>query len=140
MQPQPYLTVPEVASELGLTPSGVYKLIKRGRLKAIRRTERGLRVSRLALDAYRRAVERDAFVDRGPQLEGSLGDLRADFEREAGLSPEEWERRWKADELDDSAENMRFTVRALGLRAEEWGGLGLTNETVLGRRPRGAAT
>jgi excisionase family DNA binding protein len=130
VQPQPYLTVPQVASELGLTPSGVYKLIKRGRLKAIRRTERGLRVSRLALDAYRRAVEGE--VDGGSQSEASSGDLRADFERKTGVSPEEWERRWKADELDDSAENMRLTVRALGLRSAERGSTVSTKETVRG--------
>lgn len=133
MQPQPYLTVPQVASELGLTPSGVYKLIKRGRLKAIRRTERGLRVSRLALDAYRRAVEGEVVVDGGSQSEASSsGDLRADFERETVVSPEEWERRWKADELDDSAENMRLTVRALGLRAAGRGRTASTKETVRG--------
>jgi len=130
VQPQPYLTVPQVASELGLTPSGVYKLIKRGRLKAIRRTERGLRVSRLALDAYRRALEEE--VDGGSQSEASSGDLRADFERKTGVSPEEWERRWKADELDDSAENMRLTVRALGLRSAERGSTVSPKETVRG--------
>ncbi len=115
---QPYLTIAEVASELGLTRSGVYKLIKRGRLKAIRRTERSLRVSRLALDAYRRGVRGEP-ADGGLEPEVSQDELRAEFERATGVSPEEWERRWKADQLDDTAENMRLTVRALGLRAAE---------------------
>ncbi len=51
-----YLTVPQVAAELDMSPDGVYKLIKRGRLPAIRRSERGLRVSRVALAAYLRRL------------------------------------------------------------------------------------
>ena len=41
--------------------------------------------------------------------------LRAEFERETGLSPRAWERRWRADELEDTAEHMRLAIRALGL-------------------------
>ncbi len=77
-------------------------------------------------------MEGEVFVDGGSQPEASSGDLRADFERETGVSPEEWERRWKADKLDDSSENMRLTVRALGLRAAERGSAVSTKETVRG--------
>lgn len=114
-----YLTVLEVAEELGITKGGVYKLIERGKLKAIRRTERGIRVSRLALDAYQRRIqagERDTPTADGP---ADLAELREQFEHETGHSPLEWERRWKADTLEDSPENMRLTIRALALRAAE---------------------
>ena len=41
--------------------------------------------------------------------------LHTEFERDTDLSPREWERRWKAEEIEDSAENMRLTIRALTL-------------------------
>ena len=120
MSASPYLTPAEVATELGISRHGVYKLIERGKLKGIRQTERNLRVSRLALDAYRRRLAGDgppfpAEVDAG----ADLAELHASFEQETGMSAAEWERRWKADALEDSAENMRMTIRALGLRAAE---------------------
>lgn len=113
---EPYLTVAEVAAELGISRHGVYKLIERGKLKAIRRTERNLRVSRLALDAYGRRLGGGApVVDVGDA--DDLDALGVAFQHETEMTPEEWERRWKADELEDTAENMRLTIRALGLRA-----------------------
>jgi len=51
-----YLTVPQVAAELDISTDGVYKLIKRGKLPAIRRSERGIRISRVAFDAYQRRL------------------------------------------------------------------------------------
>jgi excisionase family DNA binding protein len=153
-----YLTVPQVAAELDMSPDGVYKLIKRGRLPAIRRSERGLRVSRVALAAYLRRLRqsevglpqagvlkgevanvragdgaRQSEVELGqgevPQDEPSdtraqdasvdVAQLRAEFERETGLPPREWERRWRADELEDTAEHMRLAIRALGLLLAE---------------------
>jgi excisionase family DNA binding protein len=114
----PYLTAAEVATELGISRHGVYKLIERGKLKAIRRSERNLRVSRLALDAYRRRLN-----DGTPAVEVVESvDVPAEvaaFERETGMLPAEWERRWKADRIDDTAENMRLTIRALALRAAD---------------------
>lgn len=43
--------------------------------------------------------------------------LRVAFEQATGMSPEEWERRWRADEIEDTAENMRLAIRALALCA-----------------------
>ena len=120
VQQSAYLTVPDVASELGMSRAGVYKLIERGKLKAIRRTERGIRVSRLALDAYKRRVQ--AGRSANWHLADEVVDLdavRVEFERETGMSPAEWERRWKSDEFADTAANMRRTIRALALRAAQ---------------------
>jgi excisionase family DNA binding protein len=115
-----YLTVPQVAAELDMSPDGVYKLIKRGRLPAIRRSERGLRVARVALAAYLRRLQQSGVSDVRAQEVGLDVDLlRAEFERETGLSPREWERRWQAHELEDTAEHMRLAIRALGLLVAE---------------------
>lgn len=111
-----YLTAAEVATELGITRHGVYKLIERGTLKAIRRTERNMRVSRLALDAYRRRLSGEKPVVEIETVT-DIAALTVAFERETGMSPGEWERRWKGDALEDSAANMRLTIRALALRA-----------------------
>jgi excisionase family DNA binding protein len=111
-----YLTVPQVAAELNISTDGVYKLIKRGKLPAIRRSERGIRVSRISLDAYQRRLHRGE-TPNAPTRESTaeLDDLHAEFEPDTGLSPREWEHRWKAEEIEDSAENMRLTIRALTL-------------------------
>ena len=53
--------------------------------------------------------------------------LTSGIERETGLSPSEWERRWKAEEIEDSAENMRLAIRALTLRLAD-------QQTSSGRR------
>ncbi|MGP0101441.1 MAG: helix-turn-helix domain-containing protein [Solirubrobacteraceae bacterium] len=112
-----YLTIPEVAAELDISTDGVYKLIKRGKLPAIRRSERGMRVSRVAFDAYRLRLRNGVppsglILELNPQVDA----LHSEFERETGLSPEGWERRWKTGEIEDSAENMRLAIRALTLR------------------------
>jgi excisionase family DNA binding protein len=124
-----YLTVPQVAAELDMTPDGVYKLIKRGRLPAIRRSERGIRVARVALAAYLRRLQGEVSDARAQEVNPqelsmdvdrlNVDRLRTEFERETGLSPGEWERRWKADKLEDSAANMRLAIRALSLLAAE---------------------
>jgi excisionase family DNA binding protein len=115
-----YLTISEVATELDISADGVYKLIKRGKLPAIRRSERGLRVSRVALDAYQRRVRGDSTpIPEIRLIDTGIEELRTRFEHETGLSPHEWERRWKAEEIEDSSENMQLAIRALGLLIAE---------------------
>jgi excisionase family DNA binding protein len=115
-----YLTVPQIAAELDITTDGVYKLIKRGKLPAIRRSERGMRVSRVAFDAYQRRLRHGAIQSVStPELDFETSGLHAEFERDTGLSPREWERRWKAEEITDSAENMRLAIRAITLHLAE---------------------
>jgi excisionase family DNA binding protein len=114
-----YLTVSEVAAELDISSAGVYKLIQRGKLPAIRRSERGTRVSRLALTAYQRRLQNGFKPPAVVVRNTTLDELRATFERETGLSPEEWERRWQADEIEDSAANMRLATLVSGLVVDE---------------------
>ncbi len=120
MQRSAYATISEVAAELDISPDGVYKLIRRGKLPAVRRSERGMRVSRVALDAYRRRLQQGEFavpiVSEGSR---HVDELCAEFVRETGFDAREWTRRWKADELEDSVENMRLALRAFSLLLAE---------------------
>lgn len=120
IMPLPHLTVSEVAAELGITTSGVYKLIGRGKLPAIRRSERGMRISPFALAAYKRRVQGEDLDDPPiTYVTSTLEESRAAFEQETKLSPAEWERRWKDEQFEDSAENMGLAIRALGLLLRE---------------------
>lgn len=113
--PSAYMTASEVAEELGISKSGVYKLIQRRRLPAIRPSERGMRVSRLALEAYQRRLRGGDAIPPINHSNKSLDDLLVEFEADTGMSPAEWERHWKAEEIEDGAENMSLTVRAMSL-------------------------
>lgn len=120
MATNPYLSVGEVSTELGISKSGVYKLIQRGRLRAIKRSERGTLIPRLALDAYRRRLEGGALSTPAVAEEtGDIGALASAFSHETGIGPQEWVDAWKADRLEDSAENMRRTIRALAILAAQ---------------------
>ncbi len=118
MSENPYLTIPEVATELRLSTSGVYKLIQRKKLPVVRHSERGTHVTRWALDAYQRRLNGER-----PNLDRPRGPvdrtmLRGQFKDETGLTPDQWVARWKANQLEDTAENTSRLVRALGLRDE----------------------
>jgi len=65
-----------------------------------------------------------------------MDGLHAEFERDTGLSPREWERRWKAKKIEDSAENMRLTIRALTLHLAEQQGTPVRQRTM--RKPKKA--
>ncbi len=103
----------------------MYKLIKRGKLPAIRRSERGMRVSRAAFDAYQRRLRHgepslaSTAQARTAEANVEIELGRVEFERETGCSPREWERRWRTEEIEDSAENMRLAIRALTLQLAE---------------------
>ncbi len=116
-----YLTVPEVAKELDMTPDGVYKLIERGKLPAVRRSERGLRISRVVLEAYQRRLLRGGKPPEISYIDDpvSPATLLQEFIAETGMRPKEWENRWKTDQIDDTADNMRLTIRALALLASD---------------------
>jgi excisionase family DNA binding protein len=112
------LTVPQVAERLGMTPDGVYKLIQRGKLDAVRRSARKTRVRQEALDAYieqhQATVQR--FRDRTPT--GDLGVLRERFLEQTGHTPEQWLVAWKRDDIPDTAENGQLLARAVALRED----------------------
>lgn len=111
-----YMTVADVAKALQMSPDGVYKLIRRGKLKAVRISERKTYVSRVALDAYRRRLNGEGPDTRRPRPSASVAELRDEFERETGYSPEDWVAEWKRERIEDSAENAQLLVRAVALR------------------------
>lgn len=110
-----YLTVGEVAAELEISQSGVYKLIARGKLKAIRRSERGMRVSRIALDAYRRRLGSGAPSESRRPSGDDRAALTADFRARTGSSPEGWLAAWRAERIEDSPTNMSDAMVAMAL-------------------------
>lgn len=110
----PYMTVPEVAAELGMTADGVYKLIKRGKLPALKLSERGVRVTSWALEAYRERLAGGSPASLSPEnLDHER--LEADFVQETGMSPADWIAAWKKDEGEDTAADATILVRALAL-------------------------
>jgi hypothetical protein len=113
-----YLTPAQTATELGMKDAhGVYKLIKRGKLPAIRVSEGRWAVARWALDAYK-----DRLAGRGPDLHFAvtppeeIAARRERFKEETGLTPDTWVRRWKANQIEDNAENEDLLMKALQLR------------------------
>lgn len=113
-----HLTVPEAAHELGITASGVYKLIQRGRLKAIRQSERRTFVPEPALRAYQARLNGERPVTNLPDSDLSTAEARRMFKEEFRREPEEWLAAWKADDLADTAENNRTAIRALAVLVE----------------------
>lgn len=116
--PSPYLTVAEVATELRMSDDGVRKLVRKGKLKALRLSERKTIVPRAALAAYQRrlAGHGDQVAFQMPEL-GDPAELATRFEQATGYSPEAWLLAWKREELEDSRENMELMVQASALRA-----------------------
>lgn len=129
-----HLTIQQVAKDLQMSTDGVYKLIRRGKLKAVRISERKTYVSRLALDAYGRRLNGEGPDTRRPRSSLSVADLRQEFEQETGYVPEDWVAEWKRDRIEDSAENAQLLVRALALRPAPAATRATT--TQRGRRPR----
>lgn len=118
MADAPYLTVAEVATELGVSTSAVYGLIRRGKMPAIRpSSRRRILVPRIALDAYRRRLKHGPPPPPALSERASLDALIKEFRDATGSEPEEWMEAWEADRFEDSAENMRTYIQALGILA-----------------------
>lgn len=117
---RPYLTIEELAAELELPITAARALTDKGELPALEPSPGSLLVPRLALDAYRRRIAGE--VPPRPAIEivsKSPEESRAEFEAKTGMSPVEWQARWAADEIEDSAENMVLTMDAYGLLSRE---------------------
>jgi excisionase family DNA binding protein len=117
----PYLTVKQAATELGISDDGVRKLIRNGKLRAIKRSERKTLIPRPAFCAYQRKLNGVSIQPNGLKtIDGTLADRSAAFKRDAAMSPQAW--------LDlqirdgsftyDTAEGMGLTVSAYGLVSE----------------------
>ena len=111
------MTIQAVAERLQVTPDGVYKLIQRGKLEAVKISERKTRIPASAFERYMRAIQgrADAYLEAQEIVEPDVARQR--FEEMTGMSATEWLDAWKRDEIEDTAENMELLVAAAGLRA-----------------------
>lgn len=122
MSMTPYLTVKEAAEALGITDDGVRKIIRRGALRAIRKSERNTLIPRPAFEAYQRKLDGAMPPAFGRTVTtGDLAERIAAFGQETGQLPAQWLAAWAADgDADqDSATNMALAVSAVGLVAEQ---------------------
>ncbi|HUN78374.1 MAG TPA: helix-turn-helix domain-containing protein [Solirubrobacteraceae bacterium] len=109
-----YLTVPQVASELQMDVSAVYKMCKTQQLPSVR-FGKSVRVPRLAYERYLQRLEGRHL--KLPEHDPSDSrDQREGFRDATGYDPETWIDRWRSGSIPDTPENTRLAVRALGLR------------------------
>lgn len=109
-----YLTVPQVAAELQMDVSAVYKMCKSHELPSVR-FGKSVRIPRLAYERYLQRLE-----DGGPQA-ATLDALdpkddREGFREATGHDPETWIEEWRSGCIPDTPENTRLAIRALALR------------------------
>lgn len=109
-----WLTIAETAEDLSITADVVEDLIRRGAIRARHDADDQIRISRLALAAYRKAL-----LGPAPPMQvihvTSQVDLLRDFIADAGMEPTAWLARWRAGDFEDTAENMALLIRATGL-------------------------
>lgn len=119
-----FLTAAQVAGELGMSPDGVYKLINRGKLKAVRRSERNVRVPRLALNAYLRRLNNEPRVTvELPEPPGAQADeLIAQFSDQTGSDPESWLHEWRIGKFEDTVDTAKLVIAAMLLHVPADGG------------------
>lgn len=113
----PYLTIQEVADELGCQKRNVYKLIENRKLPALKLSERNTVVSRWALEAYQRRINgQPALISEIPAGDDAM--LTARFiEESGGLTPQQFYKRFKAGQIEDTSANMTLLVKAIALGA-----------------------
>ncbi len=112
-----YLRVPAIAERLGKTTSHVHRMIREGKLAAVRKSAHDTRVPIWALDAYVASIQTPTPAVPIEFVGDSLSDAISAFEGETGMNPKQWIVAWKRDEIEDSVVAMTHTIRALGLVA-----------------------
>jgi excisionase family DNA binding protein len=116
-----YLRPKDVAQELGLTASAVYKMMHRGELPSVR-FGRSVRIPAPAFEAWRRACEAGQWVPiregegAPPGPAADLEDRRHEFEQRAGKSPEDFVEAWRSRDVEDDGETTALMIEALSLR------------------------
>ena len=116
-----YLRVRDVAEQLKLDESTVYKMVKARTLPSIR-MGKAVRIPAGGLLAYLERVARDGqpLVTVAPIDPAELGsvDARAlEFHQRVGRSPHEFVDGWKSGAIPDTDENAPLALEALALRA-----------------------
>ncbi|HUB72678.1 MAG TPA: helix-turn-helix domain-containing protein [Solirubrobacteraceae bacterium] len=109
-----YLTVPQVAAELQMDVSAVYKMCKSQQLPSVR-FGKSVRIPRLAYERYLQRLE----GGRPELLELESRDSQdrlEDFPDATGHDPDTWIDGWRSGSIPDTPENTRLAIHALGLR------------------------
>ncbi len=109
-----YLTVPQVAAELQMDVSAVYKMCKSQQLPSVR-FGKSVRIPRLAYERYLQRLEgeRPTPLEHDPP---ASPDQLDDFRNATGHDPETWIDGWRSGSIPDTPENTRLAIHALGLR------------------------
>lgn len=121
MTKAPYVTVSEAAELMGMTPDGVRKCIRSGRLVAVKRSERKTLVSRLSIQSYQ-----DRLNGKSPALPASAPPVEPaarieSFRQRHGVEPDVWLGAWRKQAYEDTAAVMQTAIEALSLELERAG-------------------
>jgi excisionase family DNA binding protein len=109
-----YLTVPQVAAELQMDASAVYKMCKSQQVPSVR-FGKSVRIPRLAYERYLQRLESGHPKPLEPDLPASQNQLE-DFRNATGHDPETWIDGWRAGSIPDTPQNTRLAIHALALR------------------------
>ena len=109
-----YLTVPQVAGELQMDVSAVYKMCKAHELPSVR-FGKSVRIPRLAYERYLKRLEGEGPEPPTPNMADAQDD-REGFRYATGQDPETWIEEWRSGSIADTPENTRLAIRALALR------------------------
>src|SRR5450759_4435125 len=109
-----YLTVPQVAAELQMDMSAVYKMCKSQQLPSVR-FGKSVRIPRLAYERYLQRLERGR-PEPMKRVSSNSQDQREDFRDATGHDPETWIDEWRSGNIPDTPENTRLAIHALALR------------------------
>jgi excisionase family DNA binding protein len=118
-----YLRVEDVAGQLGLDASTVYKMCKAREIPSIKIGSKAVRIPAPALEAYLRGLERGAtnVAPEAPQVEivdlpTQLQERAEVFTAKAGMGVYEFAERWRSGQIEDTPENADLAIAALSLR------------------------
>jgi excisionase family DNA binding protein len=109
-----YLTVSQVATELQMDVSAIYKMCRSRQLPSVR-FGKSVRIPRLAYERYLQRLERghlEPLEHDSSSSQDQLEDFRDATERDL----ETWIDGWRSGSIPDTPENTRLAIRALGLR------------------------
>lgn len=109
-----YLTVPQVAGELQMDVSAVYKMCKAHELPSVR-FGKSVRIPRLAYERYLERLEGGGPEPPKADVADAHG-TREGFRDATGRDPEAWVEEWRSGSIPDTPENTRLAIRALALR------------------------
>lgn len=102
------MTIKQVADELEITPHGVYRLIERGRMTAVKVSARQTYILRSELDAYKRTFS----SPRTNRVSTLMPERLTNFVLATGMRPDEFLEAWKIRSVEETPESIRLAGQA----------------------------